>query len=377
MSTTDEIISNKSERQIDIDIAKAFGIILVVIGHVVGSGFLAAKLYHMPLFFFISGLTLKIEKPFGETLKKRITRLYIPFVLYETVFVLLNYPFYRIGIVSEQMNSVKSYLFAAGHIILFDNISILLAPIWFLTALFYALIASSLLLKAIKRIIKDERIRIVLQFVIAIAFIYLGMTFGHYGLLAISWSYNFQQCINVVIMSTGYLMMGYNFRQLSNKCNQKKDIKIFGCIFVSLLFVALIVFERITHLKADMRSNAYDYIPLQPIFALVGITEIFILSRLFIKLFESWAKILIKVFEYIGLHTFSIMCLHPIAFKLISLIQVYVFKMDKSRLPDWQLVSNNPIWLCITIVAGLTIPLIFDYLFSCFKKRGTNNVDNG
>lgn len=72
-----------------LDIAKGIGIILVVWAHImlVGSSHQIIYAFHMPLFFFISGMLFKKDKydSFYLFLKQRAERLFVPYVLYSIV----------------------------------------------------------------------------------------------------------------------------------------------------------------------------------------------------------------------------------------------------------------------------------------------------
>lgn len=69
-----------------VDIAKGIGIILVVIGHI-GSSSLnpivsIIYLFHMPLFFFLSGFYCNTRKCLLQFLTDKACRLLIPYVIY-------------------------------------------------------------------------------------------------------------------------------------------------------------------------------------------------------------------------------------------------------------------------------------------------------
>ncbi|MCK6584746.1 MAG: acyltransferase family protein, partial [Anaerolineales bacterium] len=66
-----------------IDIAKGIGIILVVMGHndfALISPFTHKLIYsfHMPMFFFMSGMFFKPDLPFGEHVRHRFNRVLKP-----------------------------------------------------------------------------------------------------------------------------------------------------------------------------------------------------------------------------------------------------------------------------------------------------------
>lgn len=61
-----------------VDIAKGFGIILVVIGHMVkGNGIVGQYIwaFHMPLFFFLSGMFMRPTELFISLIAKKARQL--------------------------------------------------------------------------------------------------------------------------------------------------------------------------------------------------------------------------------------------------------------------------------------------------------------
>ncbi len=93
----------------EISIAKGIGIILMVVGHSGCPPFLRDYIYmfHMPLFFIISGYCFKNKylSDFKTFANKRIIGLYFPFVKYGVLFVLLHNLFYRIGVFNADYGS--------------------------------------------------------------------------------------------------------------------------------------------------------------------------------------------------------------------------------------------------------------------------------
>ena len=70
------------ERLNYIDIAKGLGIIFVVMGHVTHDYLLRQYFYnfHMPLFFFISGLLLSTKLDVSAHLKRRVKSIIVPYI---------------------------------------------------------------------------------------------------------------------------------------------------------------------------------------------------------------------------------------------------------------------------------------------------------
>lgn len=89
-----------------ISIAKGIGIILMVIGHSGCPSYMRNFIYmfHMPLFFIISGYCFKSYYLYNFKLfaKKKFVGLYLPFVKYSVLFLILHNLFYKIGIYNSE-----------------------------------------------------------------------------------------------------------------------------------------------------------------------------------------------------------------------------------------------------------------------------------
>ena len=85
------------------NIVKALGIISMVKGH--ASAPVPLKnfiyLYHMALFFFMSGYFFKEEYNFKTFLIKRIKSLYVPFVGYFLLFRLMHNVLYKLNFINS------------------------------------------------------------------------------------------------------------------------------------------------------------------------------------------------------------------------------------------------------------------------------------
>lgn len=349
-----------------IDCVKAIGICLVIIGHTFGGGLFALKAYHMPLFFFVAGLLINEQESIGCFVRKRISRLYIPFLIYEILFLLMHNFLYHLGIVSNFYFFPYDFITQIVHIVCFDNCEILLAPIWFLTVLFISGVAGKFIIWLVSSdsVGLSERWCIIIIALIGIALIYGGMLNGREGIWNINASFNCPQVFNISLVALGYTLFGYLFKNDAIRAR----IKYFkyGQLLVVFLFIGLMIFERKTKLVSDMRANKYTYIFAAPIFAALGIAMVFIIAKYIIKILQNHyldkAK---RSILCIGQNTFAIMCLHPLAFKLVGLVQVNYFGYDSRLLPDWGVVGYDIQWLILDCIVGIMVPLAG----SCFVKK--------
>lgn len=127
-----------------IDIAKGIGIVLVVLAHswtdylntsmieIAYKAKLAIYLFHMPLFFFISGFLFKKEKNILGYTMYQFIQLIIPYICIFFLVVALLMLSENIGMITSR--AVTKYLWSGRN--LYDIPHLYLAPMWFLMCLF-------------------------------------------------------------------------------------------------------------------------------------------------------------------------------------------------------------------------------------------------
>ena len=134
------------------DVVKGIGILLVIWAHL--QGWLSKEIYifHMPLFFFSSGMCFKDKKDFIRT---RFKSLIIPFILFNLAFGIIYY--------FEGGKHLKML-----HLFSWKITSAIDGPTWFLLALFH----SSVAYWTLNRCCKNSAIKIAISFAIALPFYY-------------------------------------------------------------------------------------------------------------------------------------------------------------------------------------------------------------
>lgn len=172
------------ERDLSIDVAKGITILLVVYGHLQNPINEFIYSFHMPAFFFMSGMFAK-EMSFKDTIIQKGHRLLFPFLIYYVYMLVM-----KIGrLVLSGKISVASFLPQNQEAIYYS-----IGPIWFLIALFYIFIIYSL----------TSKCKIMIQFVLAIGisivpFVHLGTNpwyinsalLGYLFFVVGLWSFNF------------------------------------------------------------------------------------------------------------------------------------------------------------------------------------------
>lgn len=127
-------------RRSDIDIAKGLALFLVVLGHVVTMHhtiFRWIYAFHMPAFFFLSGMTFRPEKYHTclDYIKKRGRSLLLPYfgITMTALFICTIRPYYHLAIAEYGWKHILTWIFYYGQ-----PQQIYVGQLWFLPALFFA-----------------------------------------------------------------------------------------------------------------------------------------------------------------------------------------------------------------------------------------------
>lgn len=331
--------SSKTKERIDwIDYAKALGVFWVIMGHTYkGYSFIGwIYSFHMPLFFFLSGITLKIEQiSCREFLKKRVKSLLIPYILYSIVYIMLEV--IKSGLNGNMDETIKYFLRDAFWI----RGQQATIGLWFLPLLFLVEVLLMVVYKGIRS--KNLRAASVL-FITAMGFLYADKI-GK----ALPWG------LDAAFVVIFFLYAGYVFKQicLSSWMNGKrKDIFKYAIIGVGLLF-ANIIFNnynmKLIGDNADMYSLRYGNEILYILSALAGIGFISIVLGYILKNVKS------EFWRFMGRNTLHIYCLHGLALTFVrKVLNLYVIKEEDSlRVMGIDIVlSVCTFLLCFVVIWG-------------------------
>ena len=245
-----------------IDMAKGIGLLFVFLGHL-KTPFLATWIYtfHMPLFFFLSGLVYNHSRNYGNGITKRFTRLVIPyFTLGSRIFIVwcIIYAFQERSN-AEYWYMLRDFLVQRGY-----------WTIWFLAALFLA----SILQWGIVCIAKEKKTLIlILSLTLCVwAFVYYRL-----GGVVLPWCFDVA-CVAQFFMNMGYLVKNTLMYESKVKFTWRRLIVLFA-----INVIAGFVNIRFSGHSLDMSIGMYGNEFLSMISALAGIGVTILLSQLFIN----------------------------------------------------------------------------------------------
>lgn len=356
---------NKKTEVTYINVLKALGIIAMVLGHS-GSPFVKyIYLYHMALFFFISGYFYKDayeQKPF-KLLFKRIKSLYLPFVCYEIIFVLIRNFLISINIYNENttpsIHGINEFISYMKLIITFnytgDN---LVSTFWFLKTLFYV----NILFLIINLLIKKVRVKSEYQRFIILTFIFIASFYGLRNGVNIMGYINpsnrkiislFTNIIdyrNLILVNIYY--MGYLYK----KYEEKIPLNIY-LVIISILFL------KHNSNIGGIEISAYQF--KNPIYFLLNS-----LMGIYVNIYFS--KILAKrrmpLLEYIGKNSMCIMIFHFLSFKLVSLAIIFIYNLEINELASFPAIYIGKYWYIVYTIVGVCIPIMIKYCIDIVNR---------
>ncbi|WP_461673448.1 acyltransferase family protein [Priestia megaterium] len=282
-----------------VDMAKGIGIILVLLGHNSITKGLEQWIFsfHMPLFFFLSGLFFNYTKylNFSDLLRKKSYALLVPYFIFSALSYLYWY-FIRNNMgdstFNEPLKPLLGIFYSAGE----EPWMLHNPPLWFLTCLFMVEIIFFLVIKFTKNI---KQVSIIL-----ISFSFIGYLSSIYLNIVIPWS------IDTAITATVFFGLGYFYKKYKQDFKSKTSLLIIApALIVNLLFIKE---------KIDMSYNYYGNFFNFYIAAISGILVVILMSQILPKS---------RLLMYLGQNSLIIFALHllvkPFVVKPLDMLGLY------------------------------------------------------
>lgn len=283
------------------DIAKGFGILMVVWAHImlVGASHRLIYAFHMPLFFFVSGLLFNKNKFDGMAafLKHRFKRLFVPYFIYSIVSwaVWAGFRFLRGDEVDSFFKPLLQVFFAqgSGEFIVYNSV------LWFVPCLF----AVEVMYYVFCRF--NEWITLILCFATAGIGAFLVWQYGGDYLFLLPWN------LDAAFFALPFYGVA---NAIKRHLPHEKLMSIIGAhkpasLLASVLLFAALTFFALNYGECSMGSSSYSC-PLWVFFvrAFVGCFGLVLLSAWICALFSKgwWYESL----KWCGQNSLDVMCLH-------------------------------------------------------------------
>jgi len=349
-------------RGVYLDVA-GYGILLIDFGHnwlvLHDKGELYTILYsfHVPLFFFLSGIFFNPNQSLFQLIKQKTRTLLKPYFI--TLFL--------VGIVYLLFTGESALSYFGG--VLYGNAStIIWDPLWFLTHLWVLFIFAWILL----RVTKIDKRNIILKILLLLVLLGIGVTikrwFWYTPVRFFDKSVFIDEkrllypglpfSLDIIFLTSFYFLLGFFLRE---KLTRFK-FHLPGFIAVSALFVLAHVFFDYV---ADINLRRYDHVIFSTLEALCGIYLVFSLACLLEKV-----NILSQALFYIGRGSLFILIFHAfvqdMSFQALNIAGNIIG------------LFNKPINAMLAFAAGIVIPLILREMLKRIRvsKRKLTAVRN-
>lgn len=330
-----------------VSFAKGIGIILMVWGHTFFSmyGRTAIYMFHMPLFFFISGYCFKEShlENFRNYARKRISRIYVPFVKWGLIFLLLHNIFFHLNIYNgtygfggevSQLYGLSDYLKKTFQILFcLSGNEQLLGGYWFLHTMFFASFIFYGLLK-----LKKPIVGLLIALILSVLLYFKGIP-------VINIYCGAKELFAVACMIAGYLYKSYSIDQFVDK---HSAYVLFVCV--------LLLVSGSLYWPGEMLDMKWTHTVPYFISAMAG-------SVLIMKLSGYWTEKTPHFSGFIsniGNRTLEILTWHFLSFKLVSLVIIACYGLPIEHLAEFPVMRpyNVQGWWILYFVTGIAFPVI-------------------
>lgn len=298
-------LMQQKERLNWLDYAKAIGMVLVVYGHASGGDFFKDWLYsfHMPLFFFLAGITMKgKEISYCVYIKKRVKQLLIPWTAY--MFLDFAYQLFGILFLNKEVDMLHKMIGIFVQIRGTDYST----GSWFIPLLFGVEVLVGGIIRSSK---KQQSVYVILLAII-------GFLYAEFVGVVLPWG------VDVIPVIVPYVYIGYCYKV---KCKEPITTNSILRIFIIVLALMFNVGANLINItilgtQVDMYTMSYGNPILYYMSALAGVILIVYLCKGFLQ------KRDITFLKWIGKNTLHIYCLHSyiilIGKKICNYIQQFI-----------------------------------------------------
>lgn len=347
------------------DIMRGIGILLVVLGH---AGFPFSGwiyLFHMPLFFMLSGWFFKpADSSAGllHSLLNKIKTLWLPFVVANTIFTICNNLFLQLHILTGDERilempgnlvhspvTLKDIVGRTVHWCLFDGGTQLGGALWFLQALFQISVLYAVLNFLFRRFL-SEKAAFWAQTLLSAAFLAAG-----FACQQVNWSV---WLLNVALTCYPLYHLGVLLRRFSALPRSHRTMAVLG----TGSSAGLAVLQNFGGIS--LASNDYPGPVFLLLCSLLGWYTVYAAARFLGCL--GGTKIF---FAYAGRHSRIVLILHLLCFKPITWAGLCLIGGESYLLAAFPILFTEGYWWIPYTAAGLLLPLALQYLFDVFRAR--------
>lgn len=327
------------------DILKGIGALCIVIGHCIMPIQNFVYLFHVPLFFFISGFMFSEDK-YGDypydNIKGRM-KSWVKYVVMYVVYILFHNIFLRLDMlrIDESAYSPSQMVEQMAYAVIGDGDELLAGPLWFVPVL---VIGSGVMgfIICLSRKIEKKTGRVLHKIIFQLLIICSLTTVGY---LMILYGWDLAAHMQIALAVQLYFWIGYLMR------NYVKDFEKYIKLWVSIVaFVILAIYSQ-SHLYS-LVDGLVD--PMMYVMSFVGFYFCMSLAKIICQV--KHPKIVKKLFVSMGQASFLLMGTHFVIIRGIDRVYAGYMK-DLSMMYDYYLGNHNCL-IPLYLLLGIGIPLV-------------------
>lgn len=365
------------QRDVVIDIMRGLAILTIVLWHADSPFSLYLKPFHVGVFFMISGYLANDKysqniKGIGQLFVKRLKSLLVPFILCNAVCFFLNNLFIKLhiylsplelnGLPQGQYTVRKIYSFkeilGQGIKIVFDEgAGGLAGATWFLKTLFLVVMVSSVIHFLVSEV-SDKNKRNIIIMIMA----FLFLLFGFYLSQKNKMLFIGTVCTNLILYETGYMIRVYK------KGNYSWGGNILTKVINVFISVVVIYMSRY-YGNISYANNEYHDPFILVLSACAGWVLVFNIAMIIRK-----SSFVTNVMSYVGKNTLPILLMHFLAFKFVTLLQIWFYRKSILELSSFPVLQSGGIWWIFYTLTGVIIPLGINAFYQKCKYYFVNLV---
>lgn len=349
-------------RDKSISMAKGVAILLMVLVHARFShyGDVYINMFHMPLFFFMSGYCFKTSylDNFGCYLWKRIKGSYWPFVKWGLLFLLLHNFFFSLNIYNGEygfrgkassLYSNEDFIEHAKAIVTsMSGSEQLLGGYWFLHSYFIAAIICFFTIWLFRK----KRQGMLLC--VGGGFLLIA------SVLFCKYSFSISRYLNATdLLAAFFMVFGYAYRQSKRNWEEHPLLVIpFGGVIVAL--------GSFYWPSAMLKLEWIKIVP-YAFSALAGTLMVFSFCKWLIK--RQFLKT-IGILSYVGDKTIDILTWHFLCFKICSLTIIAIYSLPAARLAEFPVIEEYAYkgWWLPYFLIGVALSLAIAFVLTLIKE---------
>ena len=343
------------------NIAKGIGISLIVLGHSYTDASDSSirsfvYLFHVPLFFILSGYFFKDEyiKDPIKLILRRVRSLWFPYVKWYVFYVLVHNFFLKIYIYNKEIGfhgygvdryCIKEIIIKLLRVIIFRGSEQLLGAFWFIPCLFFTVV----IFLAIRVISLKSNNKYITPVLCSFLFI-IGNLMHLYNMQIPLFPFD----LGLFFISSFLYYIGTLYRKYETKIPDSISLAMLSILFLcTLTSLNLIRIESIYSVIGDIKI-AVLYLIITP---LLGTYLVVFISKKLSQ--KGW----LLFFGKLGEHTIAILALHFLCFKLINYIIVIIYGLDKRFIASLPVIEGYESWFLAYALAGIFLPYTIQLLY--------------